>query len=49
MSHLGYVAATYALAVAVVAGLAVDAWLRMGRARRRLEAVDPRRRRKEAG
>jgi hypothetical protein len=49
MSHLGYVAASYALAVVVVAGFAVDAWLRVGRARRRLDAIDPRRRRQEAG
>jgi heme exporter protein CcmD len=44
MSHLGYVAASYGLAVAVVAGFAIDAWLRVGRARRRLDAIDPRRR-----
>ena len=42
MTHLPYVAAAYGLALAVGAGFALDAWLRLGRARRRLDAVDPR-------
>lgn len=45
MTHLGFVAAAYGLALVVGAGFAVDAWLRVGRARRRLEAIDPRRNR----
>ena len=44
MSHLGYIAASYGLAVLLVAGFAADAWLRMARAMRRLAAIDPRRR-----
>lgn len=44
MSHLGYIAASYGLAVLLVAGFAADAWLRMARAKRRLAAIDPRRR-----
>ena len=45
MTHLPYIAAAYGLALVVGAGFAVDAWLRVGRARRRLEAIDPRRQR----
>jgi len=42
MTDLPFVAAAYALAVAVPAWLAIDAWLRLGRARKRLAALDPR-------
>lgn len=42
MDHLTYIIAAYGLTVLVAGGFAVDAWLRMGRARRRLNAVDPR-------
>ena len=42
MTHLTYIMAAYGITVVVVAGFAVDAWLRMGRARRRLAAIDPR-------
>jgi hypothetical protein len=42
MTHLGYIVAAYGIAVLVAGGFAVDAWLRMGRARRRLAAIDPR-------
>lgn len=45
MTHLGFVAAAYGLALIVGAGFAIDAWLRLGRARRRLDAIDPRRQR----
>ena len=45
MTHLGFVAAAYGLALVVGAAFAVDAWVRVGRARRRLEAIDPRRNR----
>lgn len=45
MDHLTYIIAAYGLTVLVTGGFALDAWLRMGRARRRLEAIDPRARR----
>ena len=45
MTHLTYIAAAYGLAVVVAGGFAIDAWARMGRARRRLAAIDPRGRR----
>ena len=42
MTHLPYIIAAYGIGVILAAGFAVDAWLRMGRARRRLAAIDPR-------
>jgi hypothetical protein len=42
MTHLPYIAASYALAVVVAVIYGVDAWTRLGRARRRLAAIDPR-------
>ena len=42
MSHLTYIMASYALAVVMGAAYGVAAWARMGRARRRLAAIDPR-------
>jgi heme exporter protein D len=42
MDHLPYIVAAYGLTVLVAGGFALDAWLRMGRARRRLAAIDPR-------
>ena len=42
MTHLPYIMAAYALTVLVGTVFAVDAWARMGRARRRLAAIDPR-------
>jgi heme exporter protein CcmD len=42
MDHLGYIVAAYGLTVLVAGGFALDAWLRMRRARRRLAAIDPR-------
>ncbi len=45
MTHLPYVTASFALTLVVAAAFAVDAWLRMRRAERRLEAIDPRRQR----
>jgi len=39
---LTYIIAAYGLTVLIGGGFAVDAWLRMGRARRRLDAIDPR-------
>ena len=42
MTHLTYIIAAYALFVVVAAWFSAGAWLRMGRARRRLAAIDPR-------
>jgi len=43
VTHLPFIIAAYALGIAIPAVLAVDAWLRVGSARRRLDAIDPRR------
>ena len=45
MTHLPYVTASFALVLVVGAAFAVDAWLRMRQAERRLDAIDPRRQR----
>jgi hypothetical protein len=42
MTHLTYIMAAYGIGMLVAGGFAVDAWTRMGRARRRLAAIDPR-------
>lgn len=42
MNHLTYISAAYGLFVLVAAWFSVGAWMRMGRARRRLAAIDPR-------
>jgi hypothetical protein len=42
MNHLPFIAGSYALGVLVPAGFALAAFLRMGTARRRLAAIDPR-------
>ncbi len=42
MNHLPYIAAAYGLTAAVIVWLSFDAALRIGRARRRLAAIDPR-------
>lgn len=42
MTHLAYVATCFGLGLAVPAVFAVTAWRRLGRARRRLAAIDPR-------
>ena len=42
MTHLPYIVASYALAVVIPLWFGVAAQLRLGRARRRLAAVDPR-------
>ncbi len=47
MTHLPFIAAAYALGVAVPVTFAVTAWLRMASARRRLAAVDPRQGRRQ--
>ena len=42
MTHLPYVVACYAMALALVVGLAAGARMRLRGARRRLAAIDPR-------
>ena len=42
MTHLPYVAASYVLGAGIPLVLTLLAWQRLGRARRRLAAVDPR-------
>jgi hypothetical protein len=50
MNHLGFIAGAYAIGILLPGGFAVSAWTRMARAKRRLDAIDPRRlrRRQEA-
>jgi type IV secretory pathway TrbD component len=45
MTHLPYIAASYGLTVLMMGGFGIGAWLRVGAARRRLAAIDPRRER----
>ncbi len=42
MTHFSYVAACFALGLAVPAIFAVSAWRRLNQVRRRLAAIDPR-------
>jgi hypothetical protein len=42
VTHLTYIIAAYGLFVLVAGAFTIDAWTRMGRARRRLAALDPR-------
>jgi hypothetical protein len=42
MTHLPFIAGSYALGILVPAGFALSAYLRVGVARRRLAAIDPR-------
>ncbi len=42
MTHLPFIVASYAITLVVVGWFTVDAWARMGRARRRLAALDRR-------
>ena len=49
MNHLFFIAASYALGVVVPAGFGIAAFVRMGSARRRLAAIDPRINRPGAG
>ena len=42
MNHLFFIAASYGLGVLVPAGFGVAAFIRMGTARRKLAAIDPR-------
>jgi hypothetical protein len=45
MTHLPFIAAAYALGILIPVAFAVDAFRRMGAAKRRLDAIDPRRNR----
>ena len=45
MTHLPYIAAAYALGVLIPAGYAIAAAMRLGAAKRRLAALEPRGRR----
>jgi hypothetical protein len=42
MDHLPYIAASYALGILIPGIFAISAFLRIGAARRRLAAIDPR-------
>jgi hypothetical protein len=42
MTHLPFIAGSYALGILVPAGFALSAYLRLGAARRRLAVIDPR-------
>ncbi len=42
MTHLPFIAASYGLTVVTIGAFALGAWRRMGQARRRLDAIDPR-------
>jgi hypothetical protein len=42
MTHLPFIAGSYALGILIPAGFALSAYLRLGAARRRLAAIDPR-------
>jgi cytochrome c biogenesis protein CcdA len=44
MTHLPYVAASYALGLGIPLAFALAAWTRLGAAQRRLRAIDPRER-----
>jgi hypothetical protein len=43
MTHLPFIVASYALAVLVLGGFGVGAWVRVATAQRRLAEIDPRR------
>jgi hypothetical protein len=42
MTHLPFIAGSYALGIVIPLGFALSAYLRLGAARRRLAAIDPR-------
>ena len=42
MTHLGFIVASYALAIVIPAAFALNATTRLSAARRRLAAIDPR-------
>jgi len=45
VTHLPFIAVSYGLAVVVMGGFGIGAWLRVSAARKRLTAIDPRRER----
>ncbi len=47
MTHLPFIAVSYALGIVLPLAFAVSAWHRTGVARRRLAAIDPRQNRKQ--
>ncbi len=47
MTHLPYIASSYALGLLIPGGFAWGAWVRMRAASRRLAATDPRRSRRQ--
>ncbi len=49
MTHLPYIAGSYALGLLVPAGFAISAWIRVRAAARRLAAIAPRVRRSSTG
>jgi hypothetical protein len=42
MDHLTYIMASYGSTVVLAGAYSIAAWVRMGRARKRLAAIDPR-------
>lgn len=42
MTHLPFIVAAYSLGIGIPVVFAVLSWLRLGQARRRLDAIDPR-------
>jgi hypothetical protein len=46
MNHLGFIAAAYGVGILLPAAFAISAWTRMAAAKRKLDAIDPRRLRK---
>ena len=48
MTHLPYIAASYAIGILLPSGFGIGAWVRASAARRRLLAVDPRAQAREA-
>jgi hypothetical protein len=42
MTHLPYIVASYGLVLLLAGWFAASAWLRVGRARRKLASIDPR-------
>jgi hypothetical protein len=43
MTHLPFIVASYTLAILVLGGFGIGAWVRVATAQRRLAAIDPRR------
>jgi hypothetical protein len=45
MTHLPFIVGSYGIAVLILGGFGIGAWVRVGAARRRLAAIDTRRER----